>query len=30
MTKFYALLAAIAIFAPVAFATVNQAVLIIA
>jgi hypothetical protein len=30
MTKFYALLAAIAIFAPVAFATVNQAALVIA
>jgi hypothetical protein len=30
MTKFYALLAALAIFAPVAFAAVNQAALIIA
>jgi hypothetical protein len=30
MTKFYALLAAIAIFAPVAFATINQAALVIA
>jgi len=30
MTKFYALLAAIAIFAPVAFATVNQAALVVA
>jgi hypothetical protein len=30
MTKFYALLAAVAIFAPVAFATVNQAALVIA
>ncbi len=30
MTKFYALLAAIAIFAPVAFATITQAGLVIA
>ena len=30
MTKFYALLAAIAIFAPIAFATINQAALVIA
>lgn len=30
MTKFYTLLAALAIFAPVAFATVNQAALVFA
>jgi hypothetical protein len=30
MTRFYTLLAAIAIFAPVAFAAVNQAALIVA
>ena len=30
MTKFYTLLAALAIFAPVAFAAINQAALVIA
>lgn len=29
MTKFYALVAALAVFAPVAFATLNQAALIV-
>ncbi len=30
MTKFYALVAALAVFAPMAFATLNQAALIVA
>lgn len=30
MTKFYCLIAGLAVFAPVAFATVNQAALIVA
>jgi len=30
MTKFFALVAAFAVFAPVAFATLNQAALIVA
>ncbi len=30
MTKFYALVAALAVFAPVAFATLNQVALIVA
>jgi hypothetical protein len=30
MTKFYALVAALAVFAPVAFATLNQAAQIVA